>query len=99
MRTPSQPLPTAYFRPRSLENLVLLDELESLDPILTGRVQTLPDASLFYAACGRGPKSTFRTLKHGLEVEENGNSDLPSIPNAVWTLKLTENGENVSKSL
>lgn len=92
MRNPSQPLPPAYFRPRPLENLVLLDELESLDPILTARVQHLPDSSLFYAACGKGAKSTFRTLKHGLEVEENGNSDLPSIPNAVWTLKLTENG-------
>ncbi|KAG8834707.1 pre-mRNA-splicing factor rse1 [Serendipita sp. 399] len=90
MRTPSQPLPRAYFRPRPLENLVLLDELESLDPILSAKVQNLPDASLFYAACGRGARSTFRTLKHGLEVDENGNSDLPSIPNAVWTLKLTE---------
>ena len=92
MRTPSQPLPRAYFRPKPLENLVLLDELESLDPILAARVQNLPDTSLFYTACGKGAKSTFRTLKHGLEVEENGNSDLPSIPNAVWTLKLSENG-------
>lgn len=90
MRTPSQPLPRAYFRPKPLENLVLLDELESLDPILAARVQNLPDTSLFYTACGKGAKSTFRTLKHGLEVEENGNSDLPSIPNAVWTLKLAE---------
>jgi splicing factor 3B subunit 3 len=96
MKNPSQPLPRAYFRPRPLENLVLLDELESLDPILSAKVQNLPDASLFYTTCGRGSKSTFRTLKHGLEVEENGNSDLPSIPNAVWTLKLTETG-NVSK--
>ncbi|KAG8759915.1 pre-mRNA-splicing factor rse1 [Serendipita sp. 396] len=93
MRTPSQPLPRAYFRPRPLENLVLLDELESLDPILSAKVQNLPDASLFYAACGRGARSTFRTLKHGLEVEENGNSDLPSIPNAVWTLRIAEDDQ------
>ncbi len=95
MRTPSQPLPRAYFRPKPLENLVLLDELESLDPILAARVQNLPDSSLFYTACGKGAKSTFRTLKHGLEVEENGNSDLPSIPNAVWTLKLAEKGTSL----
>jgi splicing factor 3B subunit 3 len=96
MKYPAEPLPPVYFRPRPLENLVLLDEMESLDPILAAKVQSVPDASLFYTACGKGAKSTFRTLKHGLEVEENGNSDLPSIPNAVWTLKLTENGENSS---
>lgn len=93
MKDPSRPLPRVYFRPRPLENLVLLDELESLCPVLSARVVNLPDAPLFYAACGRGHRSTFRTLRHGLEVEEAGNSDLPSIPNAVWTLKLTQNDE------
>ena len=30
-----------------------------------------------------------RTLRHRLEVEQ---SDLPSIPNAVWTIKRNEDG-------
>ena len=38
-------------------------------------------------ACGRGPRSTFRVLRHGLEVSEMAVSELPGSPNAVWTVK------------
>ena len=92
MKTPSQPLPRAYFRPRPMENLILLDTLESLDPITDALVVNQPDSPVFYTLCGRGPRSTFRALRHGLVVEENGNSPLPSIPNAVYTLKTHEEG-------
>ena len=92
MKTPSRPLPRAYFRPRPLENLILLDTLESLDPITDALVVNQPDSPVFYTLCGRGPRSTFRALRHGLVVEENGNSPLPSIPNAVYTLKIHEDG-------
>jgi splicing factor 3B subunit 3 len=34
-----------------------------------------------------------RTLRHGLEVEETVSSDLPGIPNAVWTVKVRSDGE------
>lgn len=96
MGNPKIPLPHAYFRPRGLDNLALADELESLDPIIDAKVmKVLPhaDTPQIFAACGRGSRSSFRTLRHGLEVEESVSSDLPGIPNAVWTTKRTEEGK------
>ncbi|KAF8580455.1 hypothetical protein K439DRAFT_1654330 [Ramaria rubella] len=93
MTSPSTPLPRAYFRPRALENLLLAEELESLDPIIDARVlNLLPNSDIpqIFTVCGRGPRSTFRMLRHGLDVEETVSSDLPGIPNAVWTTKIKE---------
>lgn len=98
MSDPSSPLPRAFFRPRALENLVVADEMESLDPILDSKVlNVLPnsDAPQIFTACGRGARSTFRTLRHGLDVEESVSSDLPGIPNAVWTTKRKEDGDSL----
>lgn len=95
MADPTSPLPHAYFRPRPLDNLIEADELQSLDPIIDSKVLSkLPnsDTPQIFTACGRGARSTFRTLQHGLEVEESVSSDLPGIPNAVWTIKRTEEG-------
>ena len=97
MAEPSMALPNAYFKPRPLENLVIADELESLDPILDAKVlNILPnsDTPQIFAACGRGTRSALRILRHGLEVEETVSSELPGIPNAVWTTKVKEDGEN-----
>lgn len=89
-------LPYAFFTPRPLQNLVLVDTLTSLDPITDAQVVNLlgqnADTPQIYAACGKGPRSTFRTLKHGLEVNPIVSSPLPGVPTAVWTLKLTEDG-------
>lgn len=96
MSDPNVPLPHAYFRPRALENLVVADEIESIDPIIDSKVlNVLPnsDAPQIFTACGRGARSTLRTLRHGLEVEESVSSELPGIPNAVWTTKRREDGE------
>lgn len=98
MADPTAPLPNEYFRPRPLENLALADELESLDPILDSKVlNILPnsDTPQIFAACGRGSRSSLRTLRHGLEVEESVSSDLPGIPNAVWTTKKREDGKSL----
>jgi splicing factor 3B subunit 3 len=79
-----------------LDNLAISDEMHSLDPIIDSKVlNILPnsDAPQIFAACGRGSRSTLRILRHGLEVEESVSSDLPGIPNAVWTTKRTEQGE------
>jgi splicing factor 3B subunit 3 len=95
MSDPSSPLPHAYFRPRGLENLAIADELESLDPVIDSKVMNIlsnSDTPQIFAACGKGARSTFRTLRHGLEVEESVSSDLPGIPNAVWTTKKNEEG-------
>ncbi|KIY53064.1 hypothetical protein FISHEDRAFT_63486 [Fistulina hepatica ATCC 64428] len=93
MADPSTPLPRAYFRPRPLDNLALADEIDSLDPIIDAKVLNImpnSDTPQIFTACGRGARSTMRTLRHGLEVEESVSSDLPGIPNAVWTTKKRE---------
>ena len=61
---------TFFFAPRPLRNLVLVDELESLSPITCTQIADLAneDTPQIYAACGRGPRSTMRVLRHGLEV-------------------------------
>lgn len=45
------------------------------------------DTPQLYLACGRGPRSSLRVLRHGLEVTEMAVSELPGNPNAVWTVK------------
>lgn len=61
---------TFFFGPRALKNLVLVDELESLSPILHCQIADLAneDTPQLYVACGRGPRSSLRVLRHGLEV-------------------------------
>lgn len=87
---------TFFFAPRLLRNLVLVDELESLSPILSSRVADLAgeDTPQLYMMCGRGPRSSLRVLRHGLEVSEMAVSELPGNPNAVWTVKRRSDGEN-----
>ena len=86
---------TFFFAPRPLRNLVLVDELESLSPVLSSTIADLAneDTPQLYAACGRGPRSTLRVLRHGLEVTEMAVSELPGNPNAVWTVKIRAEGE------
>jgi splicing factor 3B subunit 3 len=96
MAQPNQPLPRVYFRPRPLENLALADELESLNPIIDSKILNLlpnSDTPQIFTLNGRGSRSVLRTLRHGLEVEETVSSDLPGIPNAVWTVKTRSDGE------
>ena len=80
---------TFFFAPRQLQNLVLVDELESLAPILHTQIADLSneDAPQIYAVCGRGPRSSLKVLRHGLEVSEMAVSELPGNPNAVWTVR------------
>ncbi|KAH8376410.1 splicing factor 3B subunit 3 isoform X1 [Drosophila serrata] len=80
---------TFFFAPRALKNLVLVDEIPSFAPIITSQVADLAneDTPQLYVLCGRGPRSTLRVLRHGLEVSEMAVSELPGNPNAVWTVK------------
>ncbi|KAG0304071.1 Splicing factor 3B subunit 3 [Linnemannia gamsii] len=82
---------TVYFKPRPLENLLLVDELTSMSPLTDAKVLNLTDEDTpqIYALCGRGPRSTMRILRHGLEVTEMAVSPLPANPTAVWTTRLT----------
>ncbi|CAI8039876.1 Splicing factor 3B subunit 3 [Geodia barretti] len=85
---------TFFFAPRPLKNLVLVDELESLSPIMSAHISDLAneDTPQLYLACGRGPRSSLRVLRHGLEVTEMAVSELPGNPNAVWTVKTNAAG-------
>uniref|UniRef100_A0A915JI41 Splicing factor 3B subunit 3 n=1 Tax=Romanomermis culicivorax TaxID=13658 RepID=A0A915JI41_ROMCU len=80
---------TFFFAPRPLTNLVLVDECESLSPIMTCQIADLAneDTSQIYIASGSGPRSSMKVLRHGLEVSEMAISELPGNPNAVWTVK------------
>ncbi|VUZ43380.1 unnamed protein product [Hymenolepis diminuta] len=86
---------TFYFTPRPLKNLIEVDTLESLSPIIDLHVADLAneDTPQMAVLCGRGPRSTFRLLRHGLEVTEMAKSDLPGSPNAVWTVKRSSEEE------
>lgn len=89
---------TFFFAPRPLWNLVLVDQMDSLSPILACHVADLAneDTPQLYMACGRGPRSTLRVLRHGLEVSEMAVSELPGNPNAVWTVKRRIDGKFLS---
>lgn len=51
------------------------------------------DTPQVYLACGRGPRSSLRALRHGLEVAEMAVSELPGSPNAVWTVRRHKDGK------
>ncbi|KAM5475209.1 pre-mRNA-splicing factor rse1 [Microsporum audouinii] len=91
----TEPLPPVYFRPRPAENLNLVESIASLNPLMSCSIANLTeeDAPQLYTLCGTGARSSFRTLKHGLEVSEIVESELPSVPSAVWTTKLTRNDQ------
>ena len=86
MSPPEQPF---EFKPRPLLNLVPTDDIENLAPITGCKVADLAndDSPQLYTACGRGPRSSIRTLKHGLEVTQWAETKLPGNPTAVWTVK------------
>ncbi|VEL07134.1 unnamed protein product, partial [Protopolystoma xenopodis] len=86
---------TFYFAPRGLKNLVEVDSLDNLSPIMNLHIADLAneDTPQLAVLCGRGPRSTFRLLRHGLEVSEMAKSDLPGSPNAVWTVKRSSEGK------
>lgn len=87
---PQAPYDPVYFHPRPNENLALVESIDSMNPLTDCKVANLTeeDAPQIYSVCGSGARSTFRTLKHGLEVNEIVASELPGNPSAVWTTKL-----------
>jgi splicing factor 3B subunit 3 len=92
---PADPITPVYFNLRGAENLNLVESINSLNPIMDCKITDAigEDAPQIFTICGTGARSSFRTLKHGLEVSEIVESELPSVPSAVWTTKLTRNDE------
>nr|7B9C_A Chain A, Splicing factor 3B subunit 3 [synthetic construct] len=76
---------TFFFQPRPLKNLVLVDELDSLSPILFCQIADLAneDTPQLYVACGRGPRSSLRVLRHGLGGNGNSGEKLGAVFNQV----------------
>lgn len=87
--------PLVYFKPRPLKNLMPVDEMESLAPLLDSKVLNLADeeSPRIYNLCGRGSRSSLRILNQGIEASELAVSELPGNPSAVWTTKLKADDE------
>jgi len=85
-----------HFKPHSLKNLLLVDDIDSLSPIIDSKIVDLAgeETPQIYALCGRGRRSTLRTLRHGLAVAEMAVSELPSNPSAVWTVRSSDKEEH-----
>jgi splicing factor 3B subunit 3 len=73
----------------------LVESVDSMNPLIDCKVANLTeeDAPQIYSICGTGARSTFRTLRHGLDVSEIVESELPSVPSSVWTTKRTREDE------
>ncbi|KAF5707948.1 pre-mRNA-splicing factor rse-1 [Fusarium mundagurra] len=84
-----------YFYPRPLENLTLVQAIDSLSPLMDGKISDLTGegAPQIYSVSGNGARSHFRMLKHGLEINEVATSELPGTVSGVWTTKLTRHGK------
>ncbi|XP_030928256.1 spliceosome-associated protein 130 A [Quercus robur] len=78
-----------FFQPRRLKNLLRIDQVESLCPIMDMKVVNLfeEETPQIFTLCGRGPRSSLRILRPGLAISEMAVSELPGVPSAVWTVK------------
>lgn len=87
----SDPPPTVPdFVPRKLENLYWTDSMAALNPIVDGVASNAlaQDSAQLFVASGTGPRSSFKMLRPGLEVDESVSSGLPGNPSHVWSTKL-----------
>jgi len=81
--------------PRPLQNLLHVDDIDSLCPVLDSKLLELERGAppTIAALCGRSARSTLRMVQHGLAVTEMAVSELPGNPNAVWTVKRNRSDE------
>ncbi|PKI83751.1 pre-mRNA-splicing factor rse1 [Malassezia vespertilionis] len=92
------PPPIPSFVPCALENIALVDEHAALDTLMDAKIANplASDSPQMYTVGGRGARSAFRQMRHGMEVDEVVSSDLPGVPNAVWSTKLRQTDEHDS---
>lgn len=87
-----------YFHLRENTNISIAQYVESLNPLISSKVMNLTeeDAPQIYTISGSGARSSFKTIRHGLQVSELVDSELPDPPIQVWTTKLRVDDEHDS---
>ncbi|KAJ1952981.1 pre-mRNA-splicing factor rse1, partial [Linderina pennispora] len=85
-----------YFQPHEMASLAMVDEIDSLCPMLKSKVLNLTGEQMpqIYSLCGQGARSSLKVVRHGLEVAELAVSELPGNPQAVWTVRRNINDEH-----
>ena len=83
------------YNPTELTHLHLIDEINSLSCITDMVIQDLVNEGepQIYTLCGKGPRSSLRVLRPGLNINNIVTSNLPGEPIAIWTIKADINDE------
>ncbi|KAK4574916.1 pre-mRNA-splicing factor rse1 [Recurvomyces mirabilis] len=87
---PAEDYTPTYFKPRGLEFTSLAFDVPGLHPLMRTKVDNLTneDAPQIYALQGTGSSSVFKTIRHGLEIQEVVSSPLGEMPyDNVFSLK------------
>ncbi|KAK3703320.1 pre-mRNA-splicing factor rse1 [Vermiconidia calcicola] len=87
---PEESYEALYFHPRGLTFTSLAVDIPSLHPLMRTQVANPlnEDAPQIYAIQGTGATSAFKTIRHGLEVQEIVSSPLGAIDYSnLWSLK------------
>ncbi|KAI9692634.1 MAG: pre-mRNA-splicing factor rse1 [Bogoriella megaspora] len=88
---PTEPYNPPFYEPRAHMNVAVAESIKNMSPNMDSKVLNLlanADSPQIYSVCGSGARSSFRTLKYGLETSELAESGLPSTPSAVWATKI-----------
>jgi splicing factor 3B subunit 3 len=94
---PSEKIEPTYFQPRELTMTHLAVDVPGLHPLMKARVENLTgeDAPQIYAVQGKGNKSQFKTIRHGLDVEVLINNSMGNVPyDNIWTFKHRSSDEH-----
>ena len=87
---PEEAYEPLYFKPRGLQFTNLSVNMSNLHPLLRTQVDNplSEDAPQIYALQGSGSRSMFKTIRHGLDVQEIVSSELGELDfSNLWALK------------
>ncbi|KAF2726095.1 hypothetical protein K431DRAFT_1040 [Polychaeton citri CBS 116435] len=87
---PNDSYEPTFFHPRGLRYTSLALESSSLHPLMRTMVENPmnEDAPQIYAIQGTADQSAFKTIRHGLQVQEIVSSNLGGVPyDRIWALK------------
>lgn len=83
----------SFERTQELDNLLLVDIIESLNPLVDTSLVNDDVFTKIYAASGYKDSAHLKVLQYGLPINEIVESDLPGLANKVWTTKLHKDDE------